>query len=291
MSSSLPGASDYAKIIASYLIFGLNGIVASRIMLSSHEIVYLRTFIGSLFLIAAFLLTGGRFTALRKGRDLIFLLLSGIAMGTSWMFLYEAYRQIGVGLATLAYYIGPVLVMAVAPLVFKEKLIPARLKGFAVVLAGMVMVNGNAFAEGALSWGLVCGLMSAVMLAVMVIFNRMAVSITGFENAVLQLTVSFLTVAVFTVAKQGFMVSIPPGSLAPMLLLGFVNTGFGCYLYFSTMQRLPAQTVVITGYLEPLSALLFSALLLGERMTTVQMIGAAMILSGAMYGEWVGMRE
>ncbi|MDI9371371.1 MAG: EamA family transporter [Synergistaceae bacterium] len=281
---------DYVRLTSSYLIFGSNGIVASRIMLSSLEIVYLRTFIGSLFLIAAFLLAGGKFTVFRKGRDLCFLLLSGIAMGTSWMFLYEAYRQIGVGLATLAYYVGPAIVMVAAPLVFKEKLIPARLRGFAVVLLGMALVNSDAFAQGTISWGLACGLMSAIMLAVMVILNRLAASITGFENAVLQLTISFLTVAVFTVARQGFLVSIPSGSLLPMILLGLVNTGYGCYLYFSTMQRLPAQTVVITGYLEPLSALIFSALLLGERMTPVQIVGAAMILGGALYGERAGMK-
>jgi len=28
--------------------------------------------------------------------DIFYLAISGIAMGTSWMFLYEAYQQIGV---------------------------------------------------------------------------------------------------------------------------------------------------------------------------------------------------
>jgi drug/metabolite transporter (DMT)-like permease len=54
------------------------------------------------------------------------------------------------------------------------------------------------------------------------------------------------------------------------------------------MQRLPAQSVAICGYLEPFSALLFSAVLLGERLTPVQMAGAAMILGGAAFGEFFG---
>ncbi|WP_264806901.1 hypothetical protein [Cytobacillus sp. NCCP-133] len=29
-----------------------------------------------------------------------------MAMGTSWMFLYEAYAQIGVSIASIAYYCG-----------------------------------------------------------------------------------------------------------------------------------------------------------------------------------------
>ncbi|MDD2452646.1 MAG: DMT family transporter [Synergistaceae bacterium] len=278
----------YTRFISACLLFGLNGIVASHILLSSHEIVFWRTLIGSLFLLAVFVLTGGRFGGLRKKKHLAFLLLSGMAMGTSWMFLYEAYRRIGVGPATLAYYCGPVIVMVLAPVIFREKLAFSRILGFGAVLVGMVLVNGDEVGRGELSWGLACGLLSAVMLAVMVIFNKMAEGITGFENAVWQLSASFVTVAVFTVVRQGAVTAIPPGSLLPLLLLGFVNTGFGCYLYFSSMQRLPAQSVAICGYLEPFSALLFSAVLLGERLTPVQMAGAAMILGGAAFGEFFG---
>lgn len=279
---------NYARFISACLLFGSNGIVASRIDLGSHEIVYLRTFIGSLFLIAAFLLTGGRFRITYNGRHLFFLTLSGIAMGTSWMFLYEAYRLIGVGMGTLAYYCGPVLVMGLAPLIFREKLAPARILALIAALIGMILVNGGDVARGGFSWGLTCGLMSAAMLAAMVIFNKLAESITGFENAVLQLTISFFTVAAFVALRQGVFVAIPTGSLMPVILLGLLNTGAGCYLYFSSMQRLPAQSVAIIGYLEPFSALVLSALMLGERLTAVQIAGAALILGGAAWGEYFG---
>lgn len=281
---------NYGRFISACLLFGSNGIVASHIDLGSHEIVYLRTFIGSLFLIALFLLTGGRFSVRSKGRDLFFLVLSGVAMGASWMFLYEAYRQTGVGIATLAYYCGPVLVMALAPVIFREKLAFARVLALIAAMFGMVLVNGGDVLRGGFSWGLVCGLMSAVMLAAMVVFNKMAESITGFENAVLQLTVSFLTVAAFVVFRQGIFVSVPPGSLLPVIVLGLVNTGLGCYLYFSSMQRLPAQSVAIIGYLEPLSALVLAAFMLGERLAAVQITGAVLILGGAAWGEYFGQK-
>ena len=102
---------------------------------------------------------------------------------------------------------------------------------------------------------------------------------------------SLFLLAVFTAVRQGTVTAVPPGSLLPLLLLGFVNTGFGCYLYFSSMQSLPAQSVAICGYLEPLSALLLSAVLLGERLTPVQMAGAALILGGAAFGEFFGRKE
>jgi hypothetical protein len=48
-------------------------------------------------------------------------------MGTSWMFLYEAYAQVGVSIATLAYYCGPVIVMVLSPILFRKKMTSATL--------------------------------------------------------------------------------------------------------------------------------------------------------------------
>ena len=46
------------------------------------------------------------------------------------------------------------------------------------------------------------------------------------------------------------------------------------------------QTVSICGYLEPLSAVLFSAIFLHETLLPLQIVGAVLILSGAVFGEW-----
>jgi drug/metabolite transporter (DMT)-like permease len=105
------------------------------------------------------------------------------------------------------------------------------------------------------------------------------------ENPTIQLTTSFLTVAVFVAIKQGLVIHINAGDWLPILLLGLVNTGISCYFYFSSIGDLPVQTVAICGYLEPLSALLFSAALLGERLSGLQIVGAVLILGGAAAGE------
>jgi hypothetical protein len=52
----------YFKYILALLLFGSNGIVADMIALTSYEIVFLRTLIGSLLLIAIFFATRRRFT-------------------------------------------------------------------------------------------------------------------------------------------------------------------------------------------------------------------------------------
>jgi len=92
-------------------------------------------------------------------------------MGASWMFLYEAYQQIGVSIASLAYYCGPVIVMVLSPFLFRERLTWPKVIGFLTVLCGLLLVNMQAFQQGKNGWGLFCGGMSAVMYAFMVIFN------------------------------------------------------------------------------------------------------------------------
>lgn len=274
------------KYLSALLLFGLNGIIASQIAMNSYEIVFLRTMIGSVLLIGLFVLGKGRFHLLEYKRDSIHVILSGIAMGTSWMFLYEAYQQIGVSLASLLYYCGPVIVMVLSPLIFKEKLTIPKVVGFLIVLAGVLLVNGQSTGESN-AWGLFCGVMSAFMYFFMVTLNKQAHHITGMENAVIQLTVSFLTVAGFVGFKQAFVIHIPDGSWPWIFVLGIVNTGIGCYLYFAPLSRLPVQTVAICGYLEPLSAVVFAALLLNEKMSVAQIMGAVCIIGGAMVGELI----
>lgn len=278
--------ASYLKYIFALLLFGSNGIVASLIHLSSYEIVLLRTLIGSLLLIAIFFIAREKLTFYKYKTQSIFLAVSGIAMGTSWIFLYEAYDEIGVSLASLAYYCGPVIVMILSPILFGEKLTKLKVCSFLVVLVGIFLVNGTAFENGVSVWGLACGLLSAVCYSLMVMFNKKAKDITGLENSMLQLFVAFLTVAIFVGIKQGYRMEIDTQSIIPILVLGLLNTGIGCYFYFSSIGKLPVQTVAICGYLEPLSAVVFSVIFLKETMLPIQIIGAVLIIGGAMLGEY-----
>ena len=227
----------YLKYFTALLLFGSNGIVASYILLNSYEIVFLRTLIGSLFLIAVFLFSGRKPQGFHDKKHILYITISGIAMGISWMLLYEAYKTVGVSIATLAYYCGPVIVMAVSPMVFQERMTLKKLSGFAAVIAGMYLVNKNGLFKTHVSAGLIFGILSAAMYALMVIFNKKAKSITGLENSAFQLIISFLTVAVFMQTRQRLYISSVFHNLFPVLFLGIVNTGIGCYFYFSSISN------------------------------------------------------
>lgn len=277
--------SAYYKYFAALLLFGSNGIVASNIKLPSYEIVLLRTLLGSLFLIAVFIFSGQKFTFYHNKRTCLYLCISATAMGASWMLLYEAYQQVGVSIASLAYYCGPVIVMVLSPFLFREALTWPKIAGFLTVLAGMCLVNLQALDEGKTVWGLFCGSMSAFMYALMVIANKKAKPESGLENSLLQLLIGSFIVAAFVSMQGNIALSLATIDWLPVLLLGLLNTGVGCYLYFSSITALPVQTVAICGYLEPLSAVIFSVIFLQELLLPLQLLGALLILGGAIFGE------
>ncbi len=275
---------SYVKYLLSVLMFGSNGIIASYIALNSYEIVLSRTVLGGLALVLICLITRETMHFKEVPKQALSVVISGMAMGGSWMFLYEAYSQVGVGVASLLYYCGPVIVMALSPVFFREKLTAPKIIGFLAVIMGVVFINGTD--GGKLNaWGIFCGIMGAVLYALMLITNKKATKIVGLENSMLQVVSALLVVGVYVVVKQGFAVEIHRSDILPMLILGLVNTGLGCYFYFSSIDYLPVQTVAVCGYIEPLSAVIFGAIILHESMGPLQILGAVLILGGAMFAE------
>lgn len=277
----------YSKYFLALLFFSSNGVVASFIGLSSYEIVFFRSLLGSLMLISIFFFTGHKLTIFQQKKDLIFIALSGVAMAADWLFLFEAYAHIGVSLGMVMNYSGPAIMVAFSPLIFKERVTWQKLTALIVALIGVALISGQAALGGLSTWGLLCGILSALSYAAMVIFNKLSKQITGLENSMLQLFFTFLTVAIFVGCKQGFYIGITPNDWLPILWIGLLNTGASCYLYFSAIGTLPVQTVAICGYLEPVSAVLLAVVFLHETMNPLQMLGSALIIYGALLGEGV----
>ena len=265
------------RYLAGLLLYGTNGVAASFIHMPSLAIVLLRTLLGFLMLAAIFYGTGGRLRGERR-KDCVFVLLSGAAMGLDWLLLFEAYARIGVSLGVVINYCGPVLVMLAASVLFHERLQASSWAALALAMLGAVLISWQA--AGAVDGiGLLCAILSTFAYAAMVLLNRQ-VEISGLGRVVLQLAGALAVVLIGAVIEGGVQLRIPAGELWAVLWLGLLNTGLASYWYFTAINVLPVREVSVLGYLEPLSALVFSAALLHERMRPLQVLGAAMILGG-----------
>ena len=64
--------------------------------------------------------------------------------------------------------------------------------------------------------------------------------------------------------------------------------GVAYALYFGSMKNLKAQSVAVMSYIDPVFALLLSAVLLHEKLSALGIIGAALIIGSAVVSEVAG---
>lgn len=279
---------DFFKYILALLLFGSNGVISSTISLSSAQITLLRSVIGGIALAVLFFVTGHKLTVMKHKRELLYIGISGIAMAADWLFLFEAYARIGVSLSILINYTGPIFVIVLSPLFFKEHITAAKIISLCVTVAGVLLISGQIIISGLDIWGLFCAAMSAVCYVVLVISDKMCKNVVGMENSMLQLLFTVAAVVIYTGISQGLSMNIQTSELPSILWLGIINTGLGCMFYFSSVTQLSSHTVAVCGYLEPLSSVVLSALILKKSMTVLQIVGAVLIIGGAVYGEVKG---
>ncbi len=273
----------YGTYLLSMLIFGTGGCVFSFISLAASQAVLFRTLIGGLLLTGLVLARGG-FDGPAVRADAVPLLVGGTVLGANWIALFEAFRLLNVSLATLIYYGGPMLVLLLSPVLFREKLTGRRIASVCIVGGGLLCISGS-IAAGRMSLpGLLTAIVSALLYAALIVCNKRITRTGGMQTAAIELDAAFVVVLVYVLLTAGLPRPLP-SDIPYIAVFGVVNTGLAYCLYFSGMQRLPGQTVALLSYLDPASALLFSALLLKEQLTPVQLLGAALIIGGAVFGE------
>lgn len=278
----------YLMFVAAMLIFGSNGVFASMLEMSGAQLVLLRTLIGGAVLLIIILISRSRTPKEVLLREKWRLLFAGVCLGANWALLFEAYNLMNVSLATLTYYTAPVLVLVLAPLVLKERQNGLAYLGMAVVIVGMLLVVGTDFGEGGVSaTGLIVGLGSAVFYAMLMLVNKQITGVSGLNLTFIEIVIAAVILLPYVLATSGG-VPLPTDArgIFALLFLCTVNTGFACWLYFSSMNRLPAKAVALMGYFDPVSALIFSAVFLDERLSSVQLAGAVLVLAGALVGQF-----
>ena len=99
------------NLVLAMLIFGTVGVARKYISLPSVTIAFARGMIGTAFIALVLLFTGRRGDWQVIKKKLPLLVLSGALIGFNWIFLFEAYNYVSVPIATLCYYMAPVIVI------------------------------------------------------------------------------------------------------------------------------------------------------------------------------------
>lgn len=271
--------------IFALLLFGSNGIWVSYIELKSYETVFFRTFLGMIFLVCIYLLSKNKNRFWKCKKDMVLTSASGIAMGLNWLLLFESYEYVGVSIATLCCYCGPILVIIISAGIFKTQISKNNIIGIVIVMTGLIMVSFTGKIIGN-PIGIILGIASAIMYAMMILTSRNVKFLNGMEIAMVQLFACCSLVSVIVLIKDGHWINVLREDVFPILVLGLINTGMACLLFMYGVRNLKVQTISACGYLEPLAAVVFSALFLHEALKGIQIIGAILIIGGALIGEY-----
>ena len=286
-----------AALIFSMTLFGTIGLFVRWIPLPSAAVALVRGIVGTVFLLVWMRLKGIRPDAVAVKENLLLLCVSGVAIGFNWILLFESYRYTTVSTATLCYYMAPVLVTLASPLICRERLTARRLLCVGAAVLGMALVSG-AIPGGSLpagqGKGVLLGFGAAVLYASVILMNKRISGLDAAPRTMLQLAAA-AAVLVPYVALTGVTDADGWGNLPLTLLLlavvGVLHTGFAYKLYFGSIQQLPVQTAAMLSYIDPVVAVLLSALLLREPMSLLQAMGAVLVLGSALVGELPGRKH
>ena len=273
------------KFIAAAIIYGTIGMFLRFVELQSEAVALYRGVIGAIFILLYLYARKKRpdISAIRK--NLFWLLLSGVGLGLNWIFLFAAYVNTTVAIASLCNYMAPIFVIMLTPLVLKEKLDMRKIPCILAALIGIVMVSG--VIEGGIvgPLGVAFGLAGACCFTGIVFCNRKLHDISSFDRALVQLAVSAVAVLPYVLIKNGGLPLPDLKSGMIVILLGVLHTGAAYCLYFSGMAKLPVQSVAILGYIEPVVSVLCSVVFLREPLGWYGWIGAALIIAAAAISE------
>ena len=283
----------YGMSILSMLIWGTLALFVKPLgNFTSAEIVLARIIFGMFFLGLVYFFTKKKSPKENIRRNLLKMLLSGACMGFNWVCLFEAYRWVDVSIATLCYYMAPVFVVFGSLIFFRQKLNLMRIAGIVAALAGMLITTGAVMGGADPTKGVLFALTSAVLYGSVTLFVKSVKGLTGLEITLVQLAGALVVVLPYALlTHEGPWIAPTMPELGSMATLGLVHTGVALFLYFSSVQLLPVQSSALLSYIDPLSALAFAAIFLGDRMSAVQWLGAALILGGALFGELMGNRK
>ena len=101
---------------------------------------------------------------------------------------------------------------------------------------GAALING--WGDAVNVSGFLCGMMSAICYAAMLILNKKAAGVDGMENSLLQMVSAAATVLLLLGIQGEIEMTVAAAQWPWILLLGIVNTGFGCWCYFSSIGAL-----------------------------------------------------
>jgi len=246
---------------------------------SLSTMLFLRfTFAG--LLLAAWGMAHGQ--AWPRGRDLLWLLaMGGVGyVGQSYCY-FSALQHASAGLVALLLYLYPAIVTLLSALLFGRRIGPGRGWAVAVALAGTALTVGGDLNSEPL--GVVLGIGTALIYSLYILAGE------GVMRRVPPLPAATVVMLAAAAVYGGAAFNAglaPPATSAgwlAVLAIAIFSTLLAILGFLKGMEKLGATDASTLSTLEPLITIGLAAIVLGEVVSELQVVGGGLILAAIVY--------
>ena len=213
---------------------------------------------------------------LPRGRTLgVLLALGGVGYVGMSLCYFFALERISAGLTSLLLYFYPALVVVLGALLLRDRPRPLALAAVGVATLGTVLTIGPV--EGGQTLGIVLGLGSALVYATYILVGSRVHGVGPFAMSATVLLAGAVVLSTLAAITRPQLPSAPGAwlALAGVALVGGV---VAVTTFFAALALLgPSDTAVIST-VEPVVSIGVAALVLGERLGPVQVLGGLVVV-------------
>ena len=214
-------------------------------------------------------------------RDLVLLLITGVALFFVGSCYFTSMQLTSVSTAVILMYAAPIYVSVYSCLFLGERFSPMKAAAIIMMLIGCVLVSGIVGGAAFDSVGILIGILSGISYGAYNILTKTALrrGIDSVQTTLYTfLFMSVLSLCVCDLPSMATATASAPVFLIPMLILLGVVTFVAPYiLYTAALKHLPAGTCSALAIVEPVSAAVFGAALLGEETGIIEISGIAVV--------------
>ncbi len=213
------------------------------------------------------------------------LFILGILFSLSSVTLFESFRYIDMGIACTILFIYPIIVAVIMAIFFKEKIASTVILSIVLTSIGIILLYKGKPDTTISKYGIIMVLLSALMYAIYIVAVRNMKAIKHINHTKLSFYVMFFGLFIYIInlkfCTQLQVITTPKLWIYPLLLALF-PTIISIETINIAIKLIGSTLTAILGALEPLTAILFGAVIYHQQLTLRIISGVVLILSGVL---------
>lgn len=279
-----PQTKATAQLTTAMMLSGTLGVFVVESGAPPFDVVFFRVLFGALALGGYVLARGWLRDHGFTRRTLGLAVLGGVFIVFNWVFLFEAYQNTSISVATVVYHTQPFYVVLLGALLFRERLTAARAGWIGVAFAGLVLVSGvtpGDFTNGGGSYllGLGQALLAALLYGLSTVVTKRISGVRPHLIALVQVLVGIPLLLPF--ADFGAMRGTGAG-WGWLAGLGLIHTGIMYVLMYAAYAQLPTAKIAVLAFVYPAVAMVMDWAVYGHHIGPVQALGVPLIVAASL---------